>query len=323
MLETHAVGTLPVPHRHGEGRELTGAMTKRAHVDPMIVFGQVHRLGKQQRPKNRIAQGADANRRCTANVRLPEWRLKERLQIDQNRILAVGDDVFGVQIGPAKHIGERRVNPLTEEVTIDFIPSVTRRGCDELHPAILALIVGANPFEVRLAAPAVEPGNAIEEDLFERDRARFVDEALAGREGKHIHRSTAAVRVAVGAHRHQRSGIAAAEEIPPQHRACCVEPRQHGNCRHLPVVGDGGKAAHQNRILLQQSAREGAVGQAIAEKAITLLRRAAGKELAAARDRELKNQRLGDASQQPPAQTKRQRINQRGAFVLADGRKRR
>ena len=145
-----------------EGRELPLAMAERTEVDPVLVSRQEHWLRKKQRAHDRYLQRAPAQCRRPREVLRRKRCLEQRLQVDQDRVFAVGNDVLGVEIRASKDISKRDLRALSDEETFDLIPRSAWLRLDELHPSEAAFVERADLLEVGLAAIAIEPGDEIE-----------------------------------------------------------------------------------------------------------------------------------------------------------------
>jgi hypothetical protein len=205
--------------------------------------------------------------------------MEDGLQIDQDRMLAGGDDVLQVEIGRLDGIQQCQVAALALVKALHLLSRPTRTRRDEFHPPIGAAIQDLRRPEGQVGAIGVEPG----EQRLKMDRQGhglgLVHEAQPGAELEDRDRSPISVPVAcLTAQSRQRPGIAFRAEQLAQSFPIRAKPLEQFKTARHPLADAGDDLARQDGVLLPEGERVLGLAQPLGEMAEALFRRVAFQE---------------------------------------------
>lgn len=158
-----------------------------------------------------------------------QGRVEEGLHVDQERVLAVGDQVLVVQVGPVQGVqqGEQRALAPVELPYLRAGPA--GQHLHELDPAVGLAVDHGQRAQPGRAGQAAEPVGEVVEVAVHGDRTGFVHQPRAVRETQQRHRPAAAVAV-------PRPGLDVDEQMS-------VRPAREPRLRQGRLVG--GEAVQQ------------------------------------------------------------------------------
>ena len=108
--------------------------------------------------------------------------MEEGLKVDQDRMLAGGDEVLQVEIGRLDGIQQRQVAALALVKALHLLPRLARARRDEFHPPVGAAIQDLRRPEGQVGAIGVEPGEQRLKMHRQRHGLGLVHEAQPGAE---------------------------------------------------------------------------------------------------------------------------------------------
>jgi hypothetical protein len=194
-LHAHRVETFVGRREHRARRELTFGRGQAGKVDPGVVLVAVPAFGEQVRAQDGGPERGARRALDVVQVRRVEPRLEQRFEVDEDRMLARGEQVLVVKVGAVERVQQREIGPLPLEEAPQRLLIGTGAGADPLHPAVFAAVEHAGLPERGLQPARVQPAQELLKHGFKREGLRFVDDLEAGLEDQEEHRTAAAVEV--------------------------------------------------------------------------------------------------------------------------------
>src|SRR5438093_8905088 len=108
--------------------------------------------------------------------------MKERLEIDEQRMFPAGDHVIAVEIGRIEHVQESQICPLSLVEPPHLRSVAAFAGLDVLGPTVRATIENCQSPERWLSPARVQPLQQGLEVRFDGERLRLIDDSSPGAE---------------------------------------------------------------------------------------------------------------------------------------------